>query len=157
MVLRVDSCLASLTAHLHPNHPVSPQFLNQSRQALEMKMENPTAGGAVVMRPMMGSQVNLCEVVPLRAQGSNALHRAWPLLALYIVKQRQCTVSSSSVRNQPRVLSHFPSSPSSFLLVTRKNQRKRLSLFQTTRLVFLKLIPFCEDMLCCETATTLLF
>uniref|UniRef100_A0A8C2Y107 Nuclear receptor coactivator n=1 Tax=Capra hircus TaxID=9925 RepID=A0A8C2Y107_CAPHI len=34
------------------------QFLNQSRQALEMKMENPTAGGAAVMRPMMQPQVN---------------------------------------------------------------------------------------------------
>lgn len=31
------------------------QFLNQSRQALEMKMENPT-GGAAVMRPMMQPQ-----------------------------------------------------------------------------------------------------
>lgn len=31
------------------------QFLNQSRQALEMKMENPT-GGAAVMRPMLQSQ-----------------------------------------------------------------------------------------------------
>ncbi|XP_058541859.1 nuclear receptor coactivator 3 isoform X1 [Neofelis nebulosa] len=34
------------------------QFLNQSRQALEMKMESPTAGGAAVMRPMMQPQVN---------------------------------------------------------------------------------------------------
>ncbi|MXQ86642.1 hypothetical protein E5288_WYG013012 [Bos mutus] len=34
------------------------QFLNQSRQALEMKMENPTAGGATAMRPMMQPQVN---------------------------------------------------------------------------------------------------
>ncbi|XP_042786683.1 nuclear receptor coactivator 3 isoform X11 [Panthera leo] len=32
------------------------QFLNQSRQALEMKMESPTAGGAAVMRPMMQPQ-----------------------------------------------------------------------------------------------------
>lgn len=32
------------------------QFLNQSRQALEMKMENPAAGAAAVMRPMMQSQ-----------------------------------------------------------------------------------------------------
>ncbi|XP_036900134.1 nuclear receptor coactivator 3 isoform X5 [Sturnira hondurensis] len=29
------------------------QFLNQNRQALEMKMENPTAGAAAMMRPMM--------------------------------------------------------------------------------------------------------
>ncbi|XP_006881810.1 PREDICTED: nuclear receptor coactivator 3 [Elephantulus edwardii] len=34
------------------------QFLNQSRQTLEMKMENPTAGGAALMRPMMQPQVN---------------------------------------------------------------------------------------------------
>lgn len=44
--------------HLHPNQPLSLQFLNQSRQALEMKMENPTAGGAAMMRPMMQPQVN---------------------------------------------------------------------------------------------------
>lgn len=44
--------------NLHPNQPVSLQFLNQSRQALEMKMENPTAGGAAMMRPMMQPQVN---------------------------------------------------------------------------------------------------
>ncbi|XP_006158618.1 nuclear receptor coactivator 3 isoform X3 [Tupaia chinensis] len=35
----------------------SQQFLNQSRQALEVKMESPTAGGAAVMRPMMQPQV----------------------------------------------------------------------------------------------------
>ncbi|XP_073092574.1 nuclear receptor coactivator 3 isoform X1 [Manis javanica] len=34
------------------------QFLNQSRQALEMKMENTTAGGAAVLRPMMQPQIN---------------------------------------------------------------------------------------------------
>lgn len=55
----VDSCFGLINElHLHPNHLVSPQFLNQSRQALEMKMENPTAGGAAVMRPMMQPQVN---------------------------------------------------------------------------------------------------
>lgn len=52
-----------LWAHYHaqlvPLIPhVSPQFLNQSRQALEMKMENPTAGGAAVMRPIMQPQAN---------------------------------------------------------------------------------------------------
>ncbi|XP_027707205.1 nuclear receptor coactivator 3 isoform X2 [Vombatus ursinus] len=34
------------------------QFLNQSRQALEMKMETPPASGAAVMRPVMQAQVN---------------------------------------------------------------------------------------------------
>ncbi|KAM6147361.1 nuclear receptor coactivator 3 [Erethizon dorsatum] len=34
------------------------QFLNQSRQALEMKIENPTGGGATVMRPVMQPQVS---------------------------------------------------------------------------------------------------
>nr|XP_035961999.1 nuclear receptor coactivator 3 isoform X8 [Halichoerus grypus] len=33
------------------------QFLNQSRQALEMKMDSPTAGSAAVVRPMMQPQV----------------------------------------------------------------------------------------------------
>ncbi|XP_042717068.1 nuclear receptor coactivator 3 isoform X10 [Chrysemys picta bellii] len=33
------------------------QFLNQTRQALEMKMENPGTGGAPVMRPVMQPQV----------------------------------------------------------------------------------------------------
>uniref|UniRef100_A0A452VJZ7 Nuclear receptor coactivator n=1 Tax=Ursus maritimus TaxID=29073 RepID=A0A452VJZ7_URSMA len=33
------------------------QFLNQSRQALEMKMDSPTAGSAAVMRPMIQPQV----------------------------------------------------------------------------------------------------
>uniref|UniRef100_A0A452VK58 Nuclear receptor coactivator n=1 Tax=Ursus maritimus TaxID=29073 RepID=A0A452VK58_URSMA len=32
------------------------QFLNQSRQALEMKMDSPTAGSAAVMRPMIQPQ-----------------------------------------------------------------------------------------------------
>ncbi|XP_006735503.2 nuclear receptor coactivator 3-like isoform X3 [Leptonychotes weddellii] len=54
----LESCLGlSDTLHLHPNQPVSPQFLNQSRQALEMKMDSPTAGSAAVVRPMMQPQV----------------------------------------------------------------------------------------------------
>uniref|UniRef100_A0A8C5NW15 Nuclear receptor coactivator 3 n=1 Tax=Jaculus jaculus TaxID=51337 RepID=A0A8C5NW15_JACJA len=44
------------------------QFLNQSRQALEMKMESPTAGGAAVMRPM----------VPARAPHGASLAMAQP-------------------------------------------------------------------------------
>lgn len=54
----LESCWGLIVLRSQPNQPVSPQFLNQSRQALEMKMENPTAGGAAVMRPMMQPQVN---------------------------------------------------------------------------------------------------
>lgn len=128
----VDSCFGLINElHLHPNHPVSPQFLNQSRQALEMKMENPTAGGAAVMRPMMqpqvNSQVRLCLFV-LRAR--MLCTGLGPCLALrkYLLNKDSAQSQVPCVRNQPRVLSHFPSSLHLFLLVTRKNQRKRLSL-----------------------------
>lgn len=54
----LESC-SGLTRVLHvrPNQPLSLQFLNQSRQALEMKMDSPAAGSAAVMRPMMQPQV----------------------------------------------------------------------------------------------------
>lgn len=33
------------------------KFMNQTRQALEMKMENPVSGNTSVMRPVMQPQV----------------------------------------------------------------------------------------------------
>lgn len=55
----LESCFGLINMlHLHPNQFVSSQFLNQSRQALEMKIENPPAGSAAVMRPLMQPQVN---------------------------------------------------------------------------------------------------
>lgn len=64
--------------HLHSNQLVSPQFLNQNRQALEMKMESPSAGGAAVMRPMMQPQVSsqVRKVCP--CSWLDALRRACP-------------------------------------------------------------------------------
>lgn len=80
----LESCLGlTVVLHLHPNQPVSPQFLNQSRQALEMKMDSPTAGSAAVMRPMMQpqvtSQVRKSSLSTVTAMGpAQGLVRTWP-------------------------------------------------------------------------------
>lgn len=111
------------TFHLYPNQPVSPQFLNQSRQALEMKMENPTAGGAAVMRPMMQPQVNSqvrrtsfsMFTVSLLCPAQGPV-RPWLALS-------KCLLNRSS-NYHPTVPSHF-SSVILLSLVTRKNQRRR--------------------------------
>lgn len=72
-------CLGSF-----PHSPapcVSPQFLNQSRQALEMKMENPNAGGTAAMRPMMQPQVSSQVRLPRLPQMRRAGLRQWLLSA----------------------------------------------------------------------------
>lgn len=114
----LESCLGLIDiVHVHPNQPVSPQFLNQSRQALEMKMENPTAGGAAVMRPMMQPQVN----PQVRTDLSKCIAVGpAPQLAL----SKRVLQQVSGVRNHSTISSHSLFH-SSVLLVMRKSQEER--------------------------------
>lgn len=93
------------------------QFLNQSRQALEMKMESPTAGGAAVMRPMMQPQVN----PQVRTDLSKCIAVGpAPRLAL----SKRVLQQVSGVRNHSTISSHSLFH-SSVLLVMRKSQEER--------------------------------
>ncbi|KAB0400116.1 hypothetical protein E2I00_010784, partial [Balaenoptera physalus] len=66
------------------------QFLNQSRQALEMKMENPTAGGAAVMRPMMQPQGFLnAQMVAQRSRELLSHHFRQQRVAMMMQQQQQ--------------------------------------------------------------------
>ncbi|XP_058541860.1 nuclear receptor coactivator 3 isoform X2 [Neofelis nebulosa] len=70
------------------------QFLNQSRQALEMKMESPTAGGAAVMRPMMQPQVNPqgflnAQMVAQRSRELLSHHFRQQRVAMMVQQQQQ--------------------------------------------------------------------
>ena len=92
----LESCLG-LTGvlHSHPNQPVSPQFLNQSRQALEMKMDSPTAGSAAVMRPMMQPQVT-SQVRKVSLSVVNAVRPAQGLPDLYLALSKCMSKHGSS-------------------------------------------------------------
>ncbi|XP_058541862.1 nuclear receptor coactivator 3 isoform X4 [Neofelis nebulosa] len=66
------------------------QFLNQSRQALEMKMESPTAGGAAVMRPMMQPQGFLnAQMVAQRSRELLSHHFRQQRVAMMVQQQQQ--------------------------------------------------------------------
>ncbi|XP_040837289.1 nuclear receptor coactivator 3 isoform X2 [Ochotona curzoniae] len=73
------------------------QFLNQSRQALEMKMENPAAGGAAVMRPMTQPQGFL--------NAQMAAQRSRELLSHHFRQQR---VAMMMQQPQPQAFSPPP-------------------------------------------------
>ncbi|ELW48256.1 Nuclear receptor coactivator 3 [Tupaia chinensis] len=66
----------------------SQQFLNQSRQALEVKMESPTAGGAAVMRPMMQPQVGP-QMVAQRSRELLSHHFRHQRAAMMMQQQQQ--------------------------------------------------------------------
>ncbi|XP_031289513.1 nuclear receptor coactivator 3 isoform X1 [Camelus dromedarius] len=80
------------------------QFLNQSRQALEMKMENPTAGGAAVMRPMMQPQVNSQQGF-LNAQ--MVAQRSRELLSHHF-RQQRVAVMMQQTQTQPQPQAFSP-------------------------------------------------
>ncbi|XP_058541861.1 nuclear receptor coactivator 3 isoform X3 [Neofelis nebulosa] len=67
------------------------QFLNQSRQALEMKMESPTAGGAAVMRPMMQPQQGFlnAQMVAQRSRELLSHHFRQQRVAMMVQQQQQ--------------------------------------------------------------------
>ncbi|KAM6163051.1 nuclear receptor coactivator 3 [Rhynchocyon petersi] len=81
------------------------QFLNQSRQALEMKMDNPTAGGAAVMRPMMQPQVNAQQGF-LNAQ--MVAQRSRELLSHHFRQQRVAMMMQQQQQQQTQAFSPPP-------------------------------------------------
>lgn len=81
------------------------QFLNQSRQALDMKMENPAAGGAAVMRPMVQPQVNSQQGF-LNAQ--MVAQRSRELLSHHFRQQRAAMLMQQQQQQQTRAFSPPP-------------------------------------------------
>uniref|UniRef100_A0A452VKB0 Nuclear receptor coactivator 3 n=1 Tax=Ursus maritimus TaxID=29073 RepID=A0A452VKB0_URSMA len=85
------------------------QFLNQSRQALEMKMDSPTAGSAAVMRPMIQPQVTSqqgflnAQMVAQRSRELLSHHFRQQRVAMMthpsLLKARRSSSSSSSSRS----------------------------------------------------------
>ncbi|XP_060041825.1 nuclear receptor coactivator 3 isoform X3 [Erinaceus europaeus] len=84
------------------------QFLNQSRQALEMKMESPTAGGAAVMRPMMQPQVN-SQMVAQRSRELLSHHFRQQRVAMMMQQQQQQQQQQSQAFSPPPNVTASPS------------------------------------------------
>ncbi|XP_074867959.1 nuclear receptor coactivator 3 isoform X4 [Carettochelys insculpta] len=83
------------------------QFLNQTRQALEMKMENPGTGGAPVMRPVMQPQVGPQQQGFLNAQ--MVAQRNRELISHHIRQQRMAMmIQQQQQQQQPQAFSPPP-------------------------------------------------
>nr|XP_014338270.1 PREDICTED: nuclear receptor coactivator 3 [Bos mutus] len=91
------------------------QFLNQSRQALEMKMENPTAGGATAMRPMMQPQVNSqqgflnAQMVAQRSRELLSHHFRQQRVAMMMQQQQQQQQQQTQAFSPPPNVTASPS------------------------------------------------
>uniref|UniRef100_A0A8C3IT90 Nuclear receptor coactivator n=1 Tax=Chrysemys picta bellii TaxID=8478 RepID=A0A8C3IT90_CHRPI len=80
------------------------QFLNQTRQALEMKMENPGTGGAPVMRPVMQPQVGSQQGF-LNAQMVAQRNRE---LISHHIRQQRMAMMIQQQQQQPQTFSPPP-------------------------------------------------
>ncbi|NWR75718.1 NCOA3 protein, partial [Centropus unirufus] len=80
------------------------QFVNQSRQALEMKMENPVGGNASVMRPVMQPQVGSQQQGFLNAQ--MVAQRNRELISHHFRQQRMAMMMQQ--QQQPQAFSPPP-------------------------------------------------
>ncbi|XP_023964580.2 nuclear receptor coactivator 3 isoform X7 [Chrysemys picta bellii] len=81
------------------------QFLNQTRQALEMKMENPGTGGAPVMRPVMQPQVGSQQQGFLNAQMVAQRNRE---LISHHIRQQRMAMMIQQQQQQPQTFSPPP-------------------------------------------------
>uniref|UniRef100_A0A8D1HFY0 histone acetyltransferase n=2 Tax=Sus scrofa TaxID=9823 RepID=A0A8D1HFY0_PIG len=84
------------------------QFLNQNRQALEMKMESPSAGGAAVMRPMMQPQVSSqgflnAQMVAQRSRELLSHHFRQQRVAMMMQQQQQQQQQTQAFSPPPNV------------------------------------------------------
>ncbi|XP_009325006.1 PREDICTED: nuclear receptor coactivator 3 [Pygoscelis adeliae] len=80
------------------------QFMNQTRQALEMKMENPVSGNASVMRPVMQPQVGSQQQGFLNAQ--MVAQRNRELISHHFRQQRMAMMMQQ--QQQPQAFSPPP-------------------------------------------------
>ncbi|XP_077023624.1 nuclear receptor coactivator 3 isoform X2 [Tamandua tetradactyla] len=90
------------------------QFLNQSRQALEMKMESPPAGAATVMRPMMQPQMNsqgflTAHVVAQRSRELLSHHFRQQRVAMMMQQQQQQQQQQTQAFSPPPNVTASPS------------------------------------------------
>ncbi|XP_004858152.2 nuclear receptor coactivator 3 isoform X11 [Heterocephalus glaber] len=86
------------------------QFLNQSRQALEMKMENPTGGAAAVMRPMMQPQGFLnAQMVAQRSRELLSHHFRQQRVVMMMQQQQQQQQQQSQAFSPPPNVTASPS------------------------------------------------
>ncbi|KAM7150159.1 nuclear receptor coactivator 3 isoform 5-T18 [Macrochelys suwanniensis] len=81
------------------------QFLNQTRQALEIKMENPGTGGAPVMRPVMQPQVGSQQQGFLNAQMVAQRNRE---LISHHIRQQRMAMMIQQQQQQPQTFSPPP-------------------------------------------------
>ncbi|XP_023597238.1 nuclear receptor coactivator 3 [Trichechus manatus latirostris] len=81
------------------------QFLNQSRQALEMKMENPTAGGAAMLRPVMQPQQGFlnAQMVAQRSRELLSHHFRQQRVAMMMQQQQQQQQQTQAFSPPPNV------------------------------------------------------
>ncbi|XP_075384751.1 nuclear receptor coactivator 3 isoform X3 [Tenrec ecaudatus] len=84
------------------------QFLNQSRQALDMKMEHPTPTGPAVMRPMMQPQMNAQQGF-LNAQ--MVAQRSRELLSHHFQQQRMAMMMQQQQQQQQQQAQAFSPPP----------------------------------------------
>ncbi|KAM6053082.1 nuclear receptor coactivator 3 isoform 3-T7 [Theristicus caerulescens] len=80
------------------------QFMNQTRQALEMKMENPVGGGTSVMRPVLQAQVGSQQQGFLNAQ--MVAQRNRELISHHFRQQRMAMMMQQ--QQQPQAFSPPP-------------------------------------------------
>uniref|UniRef100_A0A8D1ENH5 histone acetyltransferase n=1 Tax=Sus scrofa TaxID=9823 RepID=A0A8D1ENH5_PIG len=90
------------------------QFLNQNRQALEMKMESPSAGGAAVMRPMMQPQVSSqgflnAQMVAQRSRELLSHHFRQQRVAMMMQQQQQQQQQQTQAFSPPPNVTASPS------------------------------------------------